>query len=125
YHDTQAIGRGLYLHKQYGGFDLLELKEISPRQVHGWVHAKDSDAVLELALDFDEQAPHRITFLRIDWGDVPDRYRVAPLAEAAAVDAWRADTARRAAADKFSGAILLTRNGEVLVREAFGFADRD
>jgi D-alanyl-D-alanine carboxypeptidase len=125
YHDTRAIERGLLLHKQYGGFDLLELKEISPRQVHGWVHAKDSDAVLELALDFDERPPHRITFLHIDWGDVPDAYRVAPLPEAAAVDAWRADTKRRAAADKFSGAILLTRSGEVLVREAFGFADRD
>lgn len=125
YHDTQAIERGLMLHKQFGGFDLLELKEISPRQVHGWLHAKESDAVLELALDFDENPPHRITFLRIDWGDVPARYRVAPLGEEAAVDAWRADTARRAAADSFSGAILLTRGSEVLVREAFGLADRD
>jgi len=125
YHDTKTIERGLMLHKEFGGLDLLELKEISPRQVHGWVHAKESDAVLELALDFDERPPHRITFLRIDWGDVPDKYRVAPLSEEKAIDAWRADTARRAAADQFSGAILLMRGGEVLVREAFGLADRD
>jgi D-alanyl-D-alanine carboxypeptidase len=124
YHDTQAIDRGLQWHKQFGGFDLLELREIAPRQLHGWVRAKDSDAVLELALDFDASPPHPITFLHLDWGDVPDKYRVAPLSEAAAVDAWRADTARRAAEDKFSGTILLTRGGKVLVREAYGFADR-
>jgi D-alanyl-D-alanine carboxypeptidase len=31
----------------------------------------------------------------------------------------------RAAADSFSGAIILARNGKTLLREAYGFADRD
>jgi hypothetical protein len=77
YHDTKAIERGLALHAQFGGFDLLEAQEISPRQVHGWMRAKHSDAVLELALDFDESPPHRLTYLRIDRGTVPEKYRVA------------------------------------------------
>lgn len=125
YQDARTMARGLELHKQFGGLDLLEVRETLPHQVKGWVQARDSDAVLELALDFDMTPRHRITFLDIGWGEVPDKFRVTRLSEAAAVDAWRADTARRAAADKFSGAILLVRGDEVLAREAYGFADRD
>lgn len=120
-----AIERGLYLHKQFGGFNLLEVKEIGPNQLVAWLRARDSDALQELAMDVAEAPPHRITFLHIDWGNPPEKYRIARMSESAAAEAWRADTARRAAADKFSGAILLTRGDQVLVREAYGYADRD
>jgi D-alanyl-D-alanine carboxypeptidase len=120
-----GVDDGLYLHKKFGGFDLLESSEVQPNQLKAWLRAKDSDTVQELAMDVEPQAPHRITFLHIDWGNTPQKYLPARLTESAAVEAWRADTARRAAADKFSGAILLARGDTVLLREAYGLADRD
>ena len=123
--DAPDVDRGLYLHKQFGGFDVLELDDSRPNNVHGWVRAKDSDAVLEMAVATEAAAPHRVNYLHLDWGDAPEKFRVARLAEAPAVEAWRANTLRRAQQDKFSGAILLTRGDQVLLREAYGFADRD
>jgi CubicO group peptidase (beta-lactamase class C family) len=123
--DPPDAERGLMSHKQFGGFDLVQVDESLPNQMHGWVRARDSDAVLELALDVEPAAPHRLTFLHLDWGNAPEKFRVARLPEAAVIEAWRQDTARRAQEDKFSGAILLTRGDQVLLREAYGFADRD
>jgi CubicO group peptidase (beta-lactamase class C family) len=122
--DAPQVERGLYLHKQFGGFDLLELDDNRPDNAHGWVRARDSDAVLEIVVETEPAAPHRVNYLYLDWGNAPQKFRVARLAETAAVEAWRANTARRAHEDKFSGAILLTRDNQVLVREAYGFADR-
>lgn len=123
--EAPGVERGLLAHKQFGGFDLLQVDESLPNQMHGWVRARDSDAVLELALDVEPAAPHRLTFLHLDWGNAPAKYRPARLPEAAVIEAWRQDTTRRAQEDKFSGAILLTRGDQVLLREAYGFADRE
>jgi CubicO group peptidase (beta-lactamase class C family) len=123
--DAPDVARGLMSHKQFGGFDLVQVDESKPNQMHGWVRARDSDAVLELALDVEPAAPYRLTFLHLDWGNAPEKFRVARLPEAAVIEAWRQDTARRAQEDKFSGAILLTRGDQVLLREAYGFADRE
>ncbi len=122
--DLPGVDRGLYAHKQFGGFDLLEIDDDKPHQLHGWLRAKDSDAVLELVVETEPAMPHRITYLYMDWGKAPEKFRPARISEAAAVEAWRTDTARRAAADKFSGAILLARGEQVLLREAYGFAAR-
>jgi CubicO group peptidase (beta-lactamase class C family) len=123
--EAPDVNHGLMAHKQFGGFDLVQVDASQPYQMHGWVHARDSDAVLELALNVEPAAPHRLTFLHLDWGNAPEKFRVTRLPEAAAIEAWRQDTARRAREDKFSGAILLTRGGKVLLREAYGFADRE
>jgi D-alanyl-D-alanine carboxypeptidase len=123
--DLPGVDRGLYSHKQFGGFDLLEIDDDRPHQLHGWLRAKDSDAVLELVVETETRTPHRITYLYIDWGNAPATFRPARISEGAAVEAWRTDTARRATADKFSGAILLMRGDQVLLREAYGFADRE
>lgn len=123
--DAPSIERGLYAHKQFGGFDLLEVDDDRPNNLHGWVRARDSDAVLELVVETEKAAPYRVNYLFLDWGNTPEKFRVARLSESATVDAWRANTARRAQQDKFSGAILLTRGDQVLLREAYGFADRE
>ncbi|HEX6636318.1 MAG TPA: serine hydrolase domain-containing protein [Steroidobacteraceae bacterium] len=123
--EAPEADKGLYMHKEFGGFDLLEVDDDRPYALHGWVRARDSDAVLELVVETEKSAPHRINYLYLDWGNSPVKFRVQRLSEAAAIDAWRADTARRAQADKFSGVILLARDDQVLLREAYGFADRE
>lgn len=123
--DAPDVERGLHLHKQFGGFDLLEVDDDRPVNLHGWVRARDSDAVLEFVVETEAAAPHRVNFVHLDWGNAPVKFRVPRLSEPAAIEAWRADTARRAQSDKFSGAILLARGNQVLLREAYGFADRE
>ena len=59
--DLPGVDRGLNAHKQFGGFDLLEINDARAHQFQGWVRAHDSDAVMELAVETEPAKPHRIT----------------------------------------------------------------
>lgn len=125
-YDSRAyVDLALRLHKQSGGFDLLEVEEVRPNWIKGWVRARDSDAVMELKFDVDMFPPHRMTFVDFGWGDPPRKYRPLHVSEVRAVDALRDEAQRRADAGKFSGAVLLARANKILLREAYGLADRE
>jgi D-alanyl-D-alanine carboxypeptidase len=114
----------LMLLKQTGGFELLELEERGPNELNGWVRARDSDALMALSFFVQSEPPHRIAMYRFSWGTPPKRYFPARLSEPVAIRAIRAEAAGRGAAEKFSGALLVARGPQVLVRGAHGMADR-
>lgn len=74
----------------------------------------------------EEAPPHRITGLRFSPARTPTGVEPpAPLDQAGVVRELRAYVERLAAADQFSGAVLLARNGEPLFTMAAGVANRD
>lgn len=115
----------LQLLKQTGGFEVLELEERGPTELKGWVRARDSDALMSVYFAVEGQPPYWIRQYRFDWGSPPKQYFPARLAEGAAVRAIRAEAAGRGAAEKFSGALLVAHGKQVLVRGAYGFANRE
>jgi CubicO group peptidase (beta-lactamase class C family) len=115
----------LMLLKHTGGFEVLELTDRGPTELKGWVRARDSDALMTVSFFVESEPPHRISMFRFDWGTPPQEYFPARLGEAAAVRAIRAEAASRGAVEKFSGALLVARGPQVLVRGAYGFADRE
>lgn len=122
---TLTLDETLALLKQTGGFEVLELGERGPTELKGWVRARDSDALMAVNFAVESEPPYWITRNRFDWGSPPQRYFPARLSEPAAVRAIRAEAASRGAAEKFSGALLLARGSQVLLRAAHGLADRD
>ncbi len=125
YKNSPSIDEALGIHKQMGGFDILELTDVPPNAVKAWVRARDSDAIMEMVIEIEVKAPHRVEFFNLSWGSPPKKYLPTRLTETAAAEALRAEAARRTAADKFSGALLLARGDTIVVREAYGLADRD
>jgi CubicO group peptidase (beta-lactamase class C family) len=126
---VQWLGRpsnddALRLLKQTGGFELLELEERGPNELKGWVRARDSDALMAVSFFVESEPPHRISLYSFSWGSPPGQYFPARLSEPVAIRAIRAEAAGRGAAEKFSGALLVARGPEVLVRGAYGMADR-
>jgi D-alanyl-D-alanine carboxypeptidase len=119
------ILQALEWHDEYGRFDLLEVTESDPLASYSAVRASNSGEVLGVSIHVDPEPPHRIQMLLIGGEDLPERYRTPRIPDAAAVDAWRIEAGRLAAADRFSGAIYFARDGQVLARAAFGFADRE
>jgi CubicO group peptidase (beta-lactamase class C family) len=115
----------LLLLKETGGFELLELRDRGPTQLTGWVRARDSDALMQVAFYVESAPPHRIAKFTFSRGSPPPQYFPARLAEPAAVRAIRAEAASRGAAEKFSGALLVARGPQVLLRGAHGLSNRD
>ncbi len=79
-----------------------------------------------IVLEVEEDAPHRIARLRVAPARVPsDLPPEAPLSDRAVARRLGALVDRLAAADVFSGTVLLARNGRVLLEKAVGLANRD
>jgi len=125
YKNSPSIDEALFMHKHSGGFDVLELTDVPPNAVKGWVRGRDSEALMKVVVEVESETPHRVEFFNLAWGQPPEKYFPARLAEAAVADAVRAEMTKRTAADKFSGAVLVARGDTILLREAYGLADRD
>ncbi len=119
------IRLALIWYKVQGGFDAIEVAESSPLALTGFVRTRESLDVLGVTLSVEPEPPHRLVTILFDGDDLPERYRPRRLPEAAAAEAWRAEAARLAAIDKFSGTIYFAHGKNVLARGAFGFADRE
>jgi D-alanyl-D-alanine carboxypeptidase len=122
--EESAITRSLGMFKAWGGLDLIEVIDSDPHSVSGWVRARDADDVMRIEFEIEPQPPHRLKTFALPDGAPPPAYLPARTDAASAAAAWRIDAAKRAAADKFSGAILFLDDGKVLARDAFGHADR-
>ncbi len=118
------VDEELMLQKQTGGFEVLEFKE-RPRSARGWVRGRDSDALMQFDYQTEGFKPFRVSLRRFSWGTPPKHYFPTRLGEVAAIRNVRADLAQRAKEDKFSGAVLVSRDSRVLLREAYGYAERE
>jgi CubicO group peptidase (beta-lactamase class C family) len=118
-----------------GGFDLRKLEQVSATQVVGLVQERASDQFgrfeLQLALDLDASGkvvaaePHQITSLQLQAIPRPAEFPIAQLTGREAVEGLEAFVRKEAAADRFSGAVLVAKDGEVLFDKAYGLADRE
>lgn len=115
----------LIWYKVLGGFDAIEVVESSPFALTGFVRTRESLDVLNVTLSVEPEPPHRMVTVLFNGDELPERYLPRRLPAAAAAEIWRAEAARLATIDKFSGAILFASGKDVLVRDAFGFADRE
>jgi CubicO group peptidase (beta-lactamase class C family) len=121
---AMSVDEELLLQKQTGGFDVLQFDERSGVAT-GWVRGRDSDALMQFRFETEGSQPFRVRLRNFALGSPPRHYLPTRLAEAAALRAVRNDLARRAKQDKFSGAVLVEHDGKVLLREAYGFAERE
>lgn len=123
--DYGAVNRGLDLFKTSGGLDVLEISEPAANNLQGWVRARDSDEVQELFFVVDPRESYQVVLFDVKPGNPPGPYYPKRLSESAAIAALRDDLVRKAASDRFSGAVLIKHGEQVLLREAFGLADRE
>jgi CubicO group peptidase (beta-lactamase class C family) len=115
----------LALLKQTGGFEVLEIEERGPNELTGWVRARDSDALMAVYFAVESEPPYWITSYRFEWGSPPKKYFPVRFEQGGAIRAIRAEAASRGAAGKFSGALLVAHDDEVLVRGGYGLANRE
>lgn len=111
--------------QQTGGFNLLRIEKSEPSSIVGLVQEKTSDTVgrFEFALSSDE--PPRLVTQQIRVIPRPDDLALPRMTEAEALAALSARAEDLAKKDELSGAVLVARNGKVLLQKAWGRADRE
>lgn len=130
---SMDVDRSMNFRQQTGGFELRAVEESSPTKLTGLVQQRDSDQFVGITIGFtievEPEEPHRITRLQFRFlrrpAESPIPRPIPRMSEADALTALRADLEKAAAADQFSGAVLVAKNGEELFSEAYDLADRE
>lgn len=110
--------------KQTGGFDFKQTVDSTATRFTGLVQEKASGRMARFEIEVEATEPHRILTLDLELvnqeaGPPPVRVR-----ESEAISALKAEIEKETAADTFSGALLVAKNGRPIFSEAYGLADR-
>jgi len=108
-----------------GGFNFRKLEQGSATRVSGLLQERDSDQFARFRLEVQPAGPHRIVSLSLMAIPRPAAFPIPRLSESAALAAVKGLAEKNAAADRFSGAVLIAKNGGVLFSGAYGLADRE
>lgn len=104
-----------------GGFDLLRSAVTGPGEITAWVKDRAWDRVSRVILT--AETPERLADIAFAGAAPSEGVPVGRMSETDALTAFRHRLAQRAAAGGFSGAVLVARNGHVLLSGAYGLAD--
>ncbi len=108
-----------------GGFDLKKVEESTPTKMVALVQERRSDQFARLTIEVEAAEPHKITRLGLNAIPRPPDFAVPHLSESDLIVGLRKKLDEEAAADRFSGAVLIARNGKPVFAQAYGLADRE
>jgi CubicO group peptidase (beta-lactamase class C family) len=110
---------------QTGGFDLKKVEESTPTRLTGLVKERASDQFARFTIEVEPSEPHRIAQLNLRAIPQPPEFPMPRMSQDTAIAALRAELEKAAAADHFSGAVLLAKDGKAVFTAAYGLADRE
>jgi CubicO group peptidase (beta-lactamase class C family) len=99
--------------------------ESTPTHFVAYVQERGSDQFAQASVDVDSTPAHNITRLALQAIERPAAFAIKRLDERSLIDSVRARVARDAAADRFSGAVLIGHDGKAVFAQAYGLADRE
>lgn len=107
------------LHADLGRATMQSLRITSPTVV-GYTVRSEHGGTFQVSIEVEPAAPHRIVGLNIEQGGAGPQPEAPDLGSLDDVDAYLQG---QAAAETFSGVVLVARNGDVLFENAYGWAD--
>ncbi|HEX6901676.1 MAG TPA: serine hydrolase domain-containing protein [Thermoanaerobaculia bacterium] len=111
--------------QQTGGFNLLRIEKSEPLSIVALVQEKGSDTVARFEFSLSSEEPPKLVRMAMRAIPRPDDLAIPRMTEAEALAALSARAEELAKKDEFSGAVLVARNGKVLLQKAWGRADRE
>ena len=122
---VERAARAMELRQENGGFELKKIEESTPTKFVTLVQERLSDRFVRVSVEVEASEPHQMT--RLDLQGIPPPAEFAPphLSESEFITAARKKLEEEAAADRFSGAALIAKNGKTVFSQAYGLADRE
>lgn len=123
--EVEKIDGLLAFREETGGFDLEKKEDSAPTHFSALLKEKDSDQFARIVIEVSPDEPHLVTKIDLLAISRPAEFAIPRMSEADALGALRQDVHKAAAADRFSGTVLVARNGKPVFAEAYGLADRE
>jgi CubicO group peptidase (beta-lactamase class C family) len=118
------------LQQQSGGLEIVSVTPDNTAQpMTVLARSRIGGHFVRVQAGLDHAEPQKLAGMGADKATDPDAPKLAdvsgPLSEAEMIAAIRTDLERRAAAGDLSGVVLIAKGDEVLLEEAYGYADRE
>jgi D-alanyl-D-alanine carboxypeptidase len=110
--------------EQTGGFDVKQAGECAAAKCSAILQERDSDQFARIVVEVDP-AENTIKSIELRAIPRPAGFSVPRMTEAEALKAFHAYLDQAAAADRFSGAVLVAKNGKPVFTAVYGMADRE
>jgi D-alanyl-D-alanine carboxypeptidase len=121
----KSLDRFMMFRERTGGLDLRKLERVSATEAAALLQERDSDQFVRVELTVDVNEPHVITSLKLAAIPRPAEFAISRLSDDEAITEIQNVLREDAATDRFSGAVLVAKNGRVLFSRAYGLADRE
>ena len=122
---AQQMDQAMGFRAMTGGFDLKKVEESTPTKLTALVQERKSDQMGRLTVEVDAAEPHRLTNLGVLAIPRPAEFGLPHMSESELIAALRKKLDGDSATDRFSGAVLVARNGNPVFAQAYGLADRE
>jgi len=122
---AQHMDQAMSFRAMTGGFDVKKVDESSPTKLIALVQERNSDQMARLTVEVDVAEPHRLTNLDLLAIPRPAEFALPHMNESELLAALRKKLDEDSAADRFSGAVLVAKNGKPVFAQAYGLADRE
>ena len=117
--------REMGLREMSGGFDVKKVEESTATKLVALVQERVSDQLVRLTMEVDANEPHQISRMSLQGIPRPAEFALPHLSESELITNLRKKMDDVAAADRFSGAVLVAKNGKTVFANAYGLADRE
>jgi len=111
--------------EQTGGFEFIKAEQSTELRFTGLVKERNSTQYARFVIEVDAGEPHLISNMGLRAIDNPNEPPPSRMSETELLAALRAKLDQEVAADHFSGAVLLAKNGQPIFTAAYGLADRE
>src|SRR5215467_13822037 len=122
---AEHMDQEMHFRAATGGFDLKKVEASALTKLTVLLQERRSDQMARLTVEVDAAEPHRLTNLDMRAILRPAEFALPRLSESELIAALRRKLDEESAADHFSGAVLVARNGKPVFAQAYGLADRE
>jgi len=122
---VERSARAMELRQENGGFELMKMEESTPTRLVALLQERLSDRFVRVSIEVEASEPHQMTRLDLQGIPRPAEFALPHLSQIELITAARKKLNEEAAADRFSGAALVAKNGKPVFAQAYGFSDRE
>ena len=121
----ERLDRDMDFREMTGGFEFKKVEESAPNKLTVLVQERASDQMARVTLEVEAADPHRITTIELRAIPRPAEFALPHLSQSELISSTRKEVEHAVAADRFSGAVLVEKDGRLVFSEADGLADRE
>src|SRR5215208_3064809 len=121
----ERFDRETEMRRGTGGFDVMKVAESTPTKIVLLIQERQGEQFAQFTVEVEPAPPHAIKQFQFQVLPRPAEFAIRHLNDNELVASLRKKLDEMAAADLFSGAVLVAKNGKSAFAQAYGLADRE